>query len=85
MITAEKCPVCEGKGELPFVLPEVRCTGTKTCHGCHGMGWVVVEQLDVQEVWGIESPPRNVSIPSIFTPAEPLVVEYAHTLEVHSA
>lgn len=49
--TAQKCPVCEGKGRLP--------TGTSSstgipyaapCHGCQGKGWVVVPSQS-REIW----------------------------------
>ena len=30
---AEKCPICNGEGQL---------TGIRTCYGCDGKGWVTV-------------------------------------------
>ena len=39
MAHAEKCPVCDGKGKLN----NTKVThGSKTCHGCGGLGWITV-------------------------------------------
>lgn len=35
---AQKCPVCNGFGTLAH--------GSKTCQGCDGKGWIVVDQQD---------------------------------------
>jgi DnaJ-class molecular chaperone len=39
---AEKCPICSGTG---LVYPDTNMTGDtakKTCNGCHGRGWIEV-------------------------------------------
>ena len=40
MVHSELCPVCNGKGKLE----DMKVTqGSKNCHGCGGLGWVVVQ------------------------------------------
>ena len=42
---AEICPVCKGSGKYKEYLDYVTSTRAyieKTCHGCHGSGWVEV-------------------------------------------
>ena len=43
MSKAQTCPICLGKGKL---IDEKYYSSTgkidKTCHGCHGRGWVEV-------------------------------------------
>jgi DnaJ-class molecular chaperone len=42
MAHAEKCPVCNGKGEI-FRAGDVGDTrSNNVCHGCNGKGWVEV-------------------------------------------
>lgn len=38
---AERCPVCGGKGRLPEELLEEEVF-INICHGCGGIGWIVV-------------------------------------------
>ncbi len=45
---AEKCPVCNGAGQLPAALwPDPNFTVVdiypRTCHECGGLGWVTVQ------------------------------------------
>lgn len=37
MAHAEKCPVCNGKGKID----------DKTCHGCGGTGWIVIQDAPI--------------------------------------
>jgi len=37
-----RCPVCGGKGVIQREGNTTGDTGTKTCHGCNGRGWVSV-------------------------------------------
>lgn len=39
MAHAEKCPVCNGKGEI---IKNNMTGETTVCHGCNGKGWVEV-------------------------------------------
>lgn len=46
MTHAEVCPICNGTGRVPIIDNDWVTTGksvTKTCHGCGGKGWVIVE------------------------------------------
>ncbi len=47
MSHAETCPVCQGAGsKVPFEQPGFTTTTGHlpvTCHGCHGCGWVTVQ------------------------------------------
>ena len=38
----EKCPVCQGIGRLPNDGKTSDATD-KVCHGCFGLGWIVIE------------------------------------------
>lgn len=40
MAHAEKCPVCDGSGQVHG--PSSRDTALRECHGCSGRGWVEV-------------------------------------------
>lgn len=40
--TAQKCPVCEGKGTTKYILGGPARDEDRNCHGCIGKGWVVV-------------------------------------------
>ena len=47
---AEKCPVCNGTGLVGESYPNYgSSTGgfytQKTCHGCHGKGWILVPDM----------------------------------------
>lgn len=47
---AEKCPVCNGTGLIGESYPNYgSSTGgfytQKTCHGCHGKGWILVPDM----------------------------------------
>lgn len=37
---SERCPVCNGFGTLKF--------GSKTCQGCHGKGYVIVPNFNLE-------------------------------------
>lgn len=45
MCTAQRCPVCEGRGTIclpdPF-YPGTTCDTYADCHGCGRLGWVAV-------------------------------------------
>ena len=44
---AQLCPVCNGSGTIAIPPPKDSTSniwGSKTCHGCGGKGWIVVEQ-----------------------------------------
>jgi len=46
MAHAELCPVCKGKGQLPFEETS-SVNMMRPCHGCGGGGWVEVkDQLE---------------------------------------
>lgn len=47
---SEKCPVCNGTGLVGESYPNYgSSTGgfytQKTCHGCHGKGWILVPDM----------------------------------------
>lgn len=46
--TVQKCPVCEGRGELPsnFYLGEVTTSSSPvTCRSCSGKGYIILNNL----------------------------------------
>ena len=51
MMHAEKCPVCDGRGQVTDVM-QPSCF--KACHGCGGKGWVEVR--DDKPEWVITTP-----------------------------
>ena len=62
MSHAERCPVCYGDGEVKD--PNYNgCTVPmkKTCHGCHGKGWVEVMDEPEQMVDTTVAPPTFVT------------------------
>ena len=48
MSHAECCPVCNGSGQVRDNLDSTCAAPTKMCHGCGGLGWVVVQ--DAQSI-----------------------------------
>jgi hypothetical protein len=49
MCTAQKCPVCYGKGKVPVESPYYSGCYTGewlACHGCGGSGWVTVHCIN---------------------------------------
>lgn len=40
--TAQRCPVCEGRGRVCKNEPDLKGQSQVTCHGCSGLGWVAV-------------------------------------------
>lgn len=42
MTHAQRCPVCHGSGKLPDD-GKTSAISEETCHGCHGRGWVTVQ------------------------------------------
>ena len=38
MSHAEKCPICNGKGQIETG----NTSGWKQCHGCNGLGWITL-------------------------------------------
>lgn len=58
---AEKCPVCDGKGTIPSC--SMCSTLEITCHGCNGIGWVQVSDIEdlpfVTPYYGIFKPPQT--------------------------
>lgn len=43
---AEKCPLCNGVGKVKVASNTTMGNMEKTCHGCFGMGWVTIPDLD---------------------------------------
>ena len=46
----EICPVCKGSGIYKEYYDYVHTTGAwsqRTCHGCNGKGWVVIEDKSI--------------------------------------
>lgn len=44
MSHSEKCPVCQGSGQLMNMNPQITAGYyTTTCNGCNGKGWITVE------------------------------------------
>ncbi len=43
---ADRCPVCYGKGKMPYDGSSSGSIGTmmQACHGCNGKGWVTVPE-----------------------------------------
>ena len=42
---AEKCPVCEGSGQVLLNIYNSAGVVYKICHGCIGVGWVTVKDV----------------------------------------
>lgn len=40
--SAQRCPVCDGRGHIEGGHPSSTATESKPCHGCDGKGWVKV-------------------------------------------
>ncbi|MEA2053494.1 MAG: hypothetical protein U9O96_00015 [Candidatus Thermoplasmatota archaeon] len=60
------CPVCNGTGKIPDPDSTV---GEKTCHGCHGYGWVTVPGDYPMPVIGYP-PPKKFEFPWTGTPTD---------------
>jgi DnaJ-class molecular chaperone len=50
MSHAETCPVCAGRGKTK-PDPLGNKGGERTCHGCGGSGWVIVEDRQEQPLY----------------------------------
>ena len=46
---SEKCPVCQGEGQIPFGIT----SESKECHGCKGKGWVEVRDDEPMMLEGL--------------------------------
>lgn len=75
MAHAQRCPICGGTGKTPKNLDEVQeeshrrdtpmsdVKKAKTCHGCHGKGWVEVADMSPsQSPWKIKWGKHEISI-----------------------
>lgn len=76
MAHAEKCPVCNGHGQIEQLPNKDDSTNMKnnfvTCHGCNGTGWVTVKDDDGN--WTYPSP-----VPYYPPPYQPIYPWYQIT------
>jgi hypothetical protein len=73
---SEICPICHGKGEIGTGQHNTTGETKKTCHGCHGKGWIEVSNGFYPIV--VQPHPAN-PYPSFPFPWCPTIITYPYS------